>query len=161
MADSYSRNCKWCGRRIHMRKMPAGQWVAFEGYDTVHDCEERPSRLSTPGYGRQSHRGEYSQSPQGQQQSLLSTRRTLQQAGRQHRVAHLRYKDVSGRVTSRDVEVIWLGPRMCEAYCRLRKAVRHFRYDRVQAAVLKQEFFSPRYVPTTQAHTRPGHNVCR
>jgi hypothetical protein len=39
MSDgSYYKKCKYCGRRIQMRQMPAGQWVAFEGYDTVHDC---------------------------------------------------------------------------------------------------------------------------
>ena len=27
-----------------MRKMPHGQWVAFEGYDTVHDCMAAPEK---------------------------------------------------------------------------------------------------------------------
>lgn len=35
---SYSRNCNRCGKRINLRKMPGGQWVAFEGYDSPHDC---------------------------------------------------------------------------------------------------------------------------
>lgn len=48
MSNSYSRLCKKCGRRINMRKMPAGQWVAFEGYDQLHDCS-RPSYSGT-GY---------------------------------------------------------------------------------------------------------------
>ncbi len=38
MANSYNRNCVNCGRRIQMRQMPAGQWLPFEGYDTVHVC---------------------------------------------------------------------------------------------------------------------------
>jgi len=41
MTSSYSRRCKYCSRRISMRQMPAGHWVAFEG-DGVHDCK-RPS----------------------------------------------------------------------------------------------------------------------
>jgi hypothetical protein len=30
-----------------MRKMPAGQWVAFEGYDTIHDCKKPSKKTST------------------------------------------------------------------------------------------------------------------
>jgi hypothetical protein len=41
---SYSRGCKKCGRRINLRKMPGGQWVAFEGFDTVHDCHSAKER---------------------------------------------------------------------------------------------------------------------
>lgn len=47
MSDSYHRNCKYCERRIQMRKMPAGQWVAFEGYETVHDCQKPPTSKRT------------------------------------------------------------------------------------------------------------------
>lgn len=39
MADSYYRSCRTCGRRIQLRKMPAGQWVAYEGFDQIHDCD--------------------------------------------------------------------------------------------------------------------------
>jgi hypothetical protein len=35
---SYLTTCKWCGERIHMRQMPHGQWVAFEGAESVHHC---------------------------------------------------------------------------------------------------------------------------
>lgn len=38
MATSYHRNCVKCGRRIQMRRMPAGHWLPFEGYDMVHVC---------------------------------------------------------------------------------------------------------------------------
>lgn len=44
--NSYSRNCRWCGRRIQLRKMPHGQWVAYEGYDIQHKCETVPGRRS-------------------------------------------------------------------------------------------------------------------
>jgi hypothetical protein len=40
MSNSYFRNCKWCGQRIHMREMPYGQWVAFDGPESVHDCDQ-------------------------------------------------------------------------------------------------------------------------
>src|SRR5437660_1652999 len=42
MPSSY-RNCKYCGRPIQLRRMPHGQWVAFEGYDTVHRCDNPPA----------------------------------------------------------------------------------------------------------------------
>jgi hypothetical protein len=44
MAESYKRNCRSCARRIQMRRMPGGQWLAFEGYDTIHDCASAPTR---------------------------------------------------------------------------------------------------------------------
>jgi hypothetical protein len=36
--ESYFRNCRGCGHRIHMRQMPQGHWLAFEDSDQVHDC---------------------------------------------------------------------------------------------------------------------------
>ena len=44
--SSYYRNCKTCGRRIQLRKMPGGQWVAFEGFETLHDCSRKPEHTS-------------------------------------------------------------------------------------------------------------------
>jgi hypothetical protein len=41
MSSSYARPCKYCGRRISMRQMPAGQWVAFED-DAAHKCAAPP-----------------------------------------------------------------------------------------------------------------------
>jgi hypothetical protein len=41
MPASYYRSCRTCGRRIQLRKMPGGQWVAFEGFDTLHDCSRK------------------------------------------------------------------------------------------------------------------------
>lgn len=38
---SYFRRCKYCGQRIHLRHMPEGQWVAFDGPDTVHKCPQQ------------------------------------------------------------------------------------------------------------------------
>jgi hypothetical protein len=37
---SYYRDCRKCGRRIQLREMPGRQWVAFEGYDTIHNCSK-------------------------------------------------------------------------------------------------------------------------
>ena len=33
-----STKCRFCGKLINFRQMEAGQWVPFEGYDTVHEC---------------------------------------------------------------------------------------------------------------------------
>lgn len=52
--SSYTRPCRHCGRRINLRQMPHGQWVAFEG-DQQHVCDEPappkappPARPRTP-----------------------------------------------------------------------------------------------------------------
>jgi hypothetical protein len=41
MANSYTRKCRGCGRSIHMRQMPHGQWVAFEA-NSPHECKREP-----------------------------------------------------------------------------------------------------------------------
>ena len=41
MANSYTRPCRSCGRRMSMRQMPHGQWVAFENNE-AHDCSQPP-----------------------------------------------------------------------------------------------------------------------
>ncbi len=36
---SYIRECRGCGNKISLRKMPHGKWVAFEpSSQTVHEC---------------------------------------------------------------------------------------------------------------------------
>jgi hypothetical protein len=45
--SSYSRACKYCGRRINLRQMPHGQWVPFEG-DRQHVCDEPPPPKAAP-----------------------------------------------------------------------------------------------------------------
>jgi hypothetical protein len=54
MANSYIRPCRKCGRRISMRQMQHGQWVAFENNE-AHDCGKpakvegvRPLRRTRP-----------------------------------------------------------------------------------------------------------------
>ncbi len=42
MANSYNRRCRTCRRPISMRKMPHGQWVAFEN-DEPHRCKVVPA----------------------------------------------------------------------------------------------------------------------
>ena len=40
MSSSYYKRCDVCDRQIQLRKMPGGQWVAFEGFDTIHKHEK-------------------------------------------------------------------------------------------------------------------------
>lgn len=50
--SSYTRPCRHCGRRINLRQMPHGQWVAFEG-DQQHVCNEpAPPKAAPPARPR-------------------------------------------------------------------------------------------------------------
>lgn len=51
MRSSYRRKCLHCGRWIQLRQMPHGQWVAFEGYNTLHRCDEPHRRSPDEGLG--------------------------------------------------------------------------------------------------------------
>ena len=48
MSDSYKRRCQNCKLWIQLRKMPGGQWVAFEGWDTIHDCKQPVATSAAP-----------------------------------------------------------------------------------------------------------------
>jgi len=45
---SYKRQCRKCRQWIQLRQMPGGQWVAFEGYDTVHRCSSTRQKGRLP-----------------------------------------------------------------------------------------------------------------
>ena len=47
MTKSYTRDCRYCGRRIQLRQMPGGQWVPFEGFDMPHKCNATVPRGRT------------------------------------------------------------------------------------------------------------------
>lgn len=49
MGESYSKRCVYCGKWIQMREMPHGQWVPFEDYDTVHNCDKQFAEFQTEG----------------------------------------------------------------------------------------------------------------
>src|SRR5882672_2308099 len=40
-SSSYFTTCSGCGERIHLREMPYGQWVAFDGPNSTHKCGQR------------------------------------------------------------------------------------------------------------------------
>jgi hypothetical protein len=51
--NSYHRNCHTCGVLIQLRKMPGGQWVAFEGFDQLHQCRTTASSSERQGTSTQ------------------------------------------------------------------------------------------------------------
>lgn len=52
MSTSYPRNCRYCGRRIHMRQMPHGRWVAFDFDNQPHDCRSGKSTAKAPNVAK-------------------------------------------------------------------------------------------------------------
>jgi hypothetical protein len=46
MSTSYRRRCRYCGRWIQMRKMPQGQYVAFDGYAQIHNCRTKTRKAN-------------------------------------------------------------------------------------------------------------------
>lgn len=61
-SGSYFTACKWCGERIHMRQMPHGQWVAFDGHESVHKCGQASDYDDSPTHTHPA-RGAYRSSP--------------------------------------------------------------------------------------------------
>jgi hypothetical protein len=62
MTESYRRRCKYCGKWIQIRQMPHGQWVAFEGYDTVHNCKNSTSKFTNANHSSSNYQRPYSSS---------------------------------------------------------------------------------------------------
>lgn len=170
--NSYSRKCRYCGVRIHLRKMPAGQWVAFEGFDTVHRCsfERKGSAENFAGRSREPYR-------KGQvgvdefdlddlefadiaipNHGVLSggstapdIKRDLAEALREHRVVLLSYTArYRGRTqqTERAIEPLQMRGDFLDAYCRLRQDFRTFRISRIHRLTATSEGFSPRSMPS-------------
>jgi hypothetical protein len=174
---SYYRPCRKCGRRIHLRQMPAGQWVAFEGYDTPHKCNELPKRRSTapppPRRAEQAAGGyddlEFADIRVGDDGTTATappsnpSQRDGPSAGYGHgsqavyslishaiqnrRVLRIAYRGRTGANETRDIEPLDQDGVHCRAYCRLRRDFRTFRLDRIQSAQLRPEAFVPKASP--------------
>lgn len=151
---SYHRKCSKCGRLIQMRQMPQGQWVAFEGYDTPHDCHQartksvtRPAQSSAQtdtSRAKQPHLEEEVQQPQ----DIMTL---LSQALARHNVVTIRYDSKGFRKTTRDIEPINSDGIFCHAYCRLRQDFRTFRISRISNMTVHDETYVPRELPTVPA----------
>lgn len=177
---SYYRKCKHCGRRIQLRQMPAGQWVAYEGYDTIHDCNAPPSKSHSTqqrGEDLDKHKPGYDDigfidvnipggikksipPPDGEMpksslskdtlgftqgsQTVDEIRDILDQAIGNLHVLTISFRNLNGKITTRDIEPSLRTNTHCIAYCRLRSDFRSFRLDGIKTASIKNEVFSPR-----------------
>lgn len=130
---SYWQHCRDCGHRIQLREMPQGQWVAFDAYDRVHRCPgTRQQRHTQPSSAHPSSVSTATTTPKNVDPEVV---RLL----RQYRRLHIRYCDVSGRVTERDIRVVEMGDEGVHAFCELRGAPRFFTFEGILAAQPRSE----------------------
>lgn len=138
---SSNRKCNVCGRWISLRKMPHGQWVAFEGYDTPHNHYEPPPRST------QSASGVYAGRSPGTFSTQANIRQLLVDAVNSKRVVRVRYRSRIERfaqATDRDIEPLNVDAIHCYAYCRLRRDYRTFRVDSFESVYPTAEYFAAR-----------------
>lgn len=106
-SPSYFRRCKKCGARIHMREMPHGQWVAFDGRDSVHSCGQ-PSEYDTLSPQRRwNKRRRASLSKPTPQPPLREAAAELQSASAQ-RERNERATGAHRSLSPRSIRVLWL-----------------------------------------------------
>jgi len=144
---SYYRRCRYCGRLIQLREMPAGQWVAFEGYGTLHECGSAPVGREPRWSPRYQKPLKDTPTPDQAAGKVKRTLALLEQAIHSREVLHIRYRSeykAWPEVTERDVEPVQIVGATCEAYCRLRNDFRWFRADRVLSVTHTGEVFRPR-----------------
>jgi predicted DNA-binding transcriptional regulator YafY len=171
MSSSYYRNCKKCGRRIQLRQMPAGQWVAYEGYETIHDCRTRPTRhartiRTTTSPVRPSDKSAYEfldfadiqvpgsapaasndTAPNAVGVARVDIAQRIHEALSSHRVLRIVFVAKDGTTTTRDIEPIEQTATQCVAYCRLRRDFRTFRIAAIRSAEFTGDGFVPRSRP--------------
>jgi predicted DNA-binding transcriptional regulator YafY len=143
--SSYYRNCKHCGNRIQLREMPAGQWLAFEGFDTPHECSVQADHAVD---GRLEIR-ELKRPPSGQIISTEKVRQVVREAIAGRRVVRIVYESQHRGypdLTTREIEPLKEVRGQFEAYCRLRQDLRNFRFDRIKSIEGTGESFQPRSV---------------
>lgn len=136
---SYWQHCRDCGERIQLREMRQGQWVAFESYDRVHDCSGPKQQLHKT-LSKSS-----SPSPSKAARTPPIVAPELLRLLSQQPYLHIRYRDLDGRVTERNVRVVSSNNESLVAFCELRGARRTFRLDGILAAhaMAESSGFSP------------------
>ncbi len=138
---------------IQLREMPQGQWVAFEGFETVHDCGKEAPRGKRPKTRRR-----VSGDPKRAREKL---RETLSDGIHRRQVVRIVYtskhRGFSDR-TVRDIEPLSFSAGVVNAHCRLRGALRHFRMDRIHSAELTGETFTTR-PGLSETYTAPRADV--
>lgn len=170
--NSYYRRCRVCGRLIQLRQMPAGQWVAYEGYDKIHDCNEPPPEKVSrkfqseqadkqKGYEdlefkdiklseeakKEKKKGPLFEQAIYQKVKVKShreeIRELLDRAIRENRVIHITYKKKFGEVIIRDFEPLSREQDSCYGYCRLRNDYRNL----LIPSILEIQILEERFVP--------------
>ena len=147
---AYHRKCSKCGRLIQMRQMPQGQWVAFEGYDTPHDCHKTPTKSAirpTQASSRTSTLRKRKRHAVEDVQQAQDIPFLLNKAIEQHNVVTIWYDDRGFQKTKRNIEPLSSNGTYCHAYCRLRQDFRTFRISRITNISVHEEIFEPREVP--------------
>lgn len=168
---SYHRECKHCGRLIQLRLMPGGQWVAFEGYDTVHDCSTPVRRSFDQGTGvrlvlraGRDIEGTSSTASESSEEvariggERRSIRELVDLAINTRQVLRIVYESRSMglEATARDIEPLKRDGTYCYAYCRMRQDFRQFRLDKIKGVELKNEDFVPRVIPPSAFSWSPS-----
>jgi len=136
---SYIRECKNCGQRISLRKMPDGQWVAFDvATDYQHICGQR--HVPESDLARESIAGP-------KKFYLISG--FIKKAIREKKRVQIEYYNRRNKYSSREISPIkefsYQDRRYVQAYCHLRKAERSFLVQSISSAkVLKKKRFKPK-----------------
>ncbi len=148
--------------------MPGGQWVAFEGYGTVHDCATPVRRQFDQGAdvqlvvraGRGMQGASSASSEEGAPigEGRRSVRELVDLAINTRQVLKIVYesRSMGFESTARDIEPLKRDGTYCYAYCRLRQDFRQFRLDKIKGAELKTEAFLPRAIPPSAFSWTPS-----
>ena len=168
---SYKRQCKDCGRWIQLRRMPHGQWLAFEGFDTPHDCSRPPVRSRTVGEDPRreqvfgsltfdtfefrkmpnifSDKPKFFPAPPPKPKpekvlNLYQTRlKTLKIAIREHRVIALS-RSCGGTLTQGEFEPVKMKGTSCYGYCRVLNRFTIVRQNEIRELKLEDATFADR-----------------
>ena len=136
-------DCKFCGQKISIRKMPGGQWVAFDYHTSQsHLC----------GKTNKKEYGSYKNKTSDTLTDYNDILDEIEYAIDEKIVLQLTYNDVEGDRTSRKVRPIFLlethSPPYLEAFCLMRDDRRHFRLDRIEKLKITSQNFSQNYSPS-------------
>ncbi len=136
-------DCKVCGQKISIRKMPGGQWVAFDYHTSQQHVHGKTNKKENNSYKSKT------SDTLTDYNDILDE---IEYAIDEKLVLQLSYFDVDGDKTNRKVRPISLlenhSPPYLEAFCLLRDDRRHFRVDRIEKLKTTSQNFSQNYRPS-------------
>ena len=150
---SYTRSCKTCGTRISIRKMPHGQYVAFEPHgQTPHDCYKPEKIIETSSA--------YLYEKDNTREILIEKEVVInvndfydifQNAIEMKNILKIAYTREDGDFKEREICPIKIHERsnviFFEAFCNLRNSNRIFRLDRITSMKVTENNFMEAYKP--------------